>query len=435
MKMQTTLPSIALAAILGSAASAPLRAHDVGLKEVASGFVSPVAMASIPGSAKTVLVVDQVGKILRVDTATGASEVALDLTPKLSKMNKDAFDERGALGIALHPGFAINLKLYVAFTAPLGEGAPNDYDHTLHVSQFTAKSGENLTIDPASEKVVLKSHHPYFNHNGGAIAFGPDGMLYIAMGDGGNGNDEGKRPASGNGQNLDTLMGKILRIDVDKGDPYSIPTDNPFASNGKGRPEIYAYGLRNPWRVSFDRGGSRQLFAADVGQDSWEEVNIITKGGNYGWKIREGDYCFDPKREKTGIDDCPKVGASGEPLIGPAIAYRNFKAFPKAPDAKGISITGGYVYRGKSIPSLEGRYVFADWSQAWVLPKGVLFAASKDGSGSWSMEDLGLKSHPKGLNAYVTAFGEDEAGELYVLTNGSNALRGNTGKLFKLIPM
>lgn len=424
-----------MAGMVAVAASGGLHAGNVGLKEIASGFVSPVAMASVPGSAHTLLVVDQIGKVMRVHAGSGASETALDLTGKLGKINKEAFDERGALGIALHPNFSNNHKLYIAYTAPLGEGAPADWDHTLHISEFTAKGGDELTIDPGSEKVILKSHHPFFNHNGGALAFGPDGLLYIAIGDGGNGNDDGKRPAIGNGQNLDTLMGKILRIDVDKGSPYSVPSDNPFASNGKGRPEIYAYGLRNPWRISFDRAGGRQLFAADVGQDSWEEVNIITKGGNYGWKIREGDYCFDPKREKTGIDDCPKVGALGEPLLGPAIAYRNFKAFPKAPDAKGISITGGYVYRGKSIDSLQGKYVFADWSQAWVLPKGVLFVAHKGESGEWSMADLSLESHPKGLGAYVTAFGEDDAGELYVLTNSSNALRGNTGKVYRLVPM
>ena len=264
------------------------------------------------------------------------------------------------------------------------------------------------------------------------MAFGPDGYLYIGVGDGGNANDQGKRPETGNGQNLETLLGKILRIDVNKGQPYGIPQDNPFVG-GKGKPEIYAYGLRNPWGISFDRGGKHELFASDVGQDRFEELNIITKGGNYGWSLREGFGCFDPKAPTKPPEDCPKKGANGEPLIDPVLAYKNFKGFARDPEATGISVTGGYVYRGKAIPGLEGKYVFADWSRNWAKADGVMLVASRDGE-KWSWKPLEVEGQTKGsVGAYVTAFGEDNSGELYVLTNGRNSLTGTTGKVYKIV--
>jgi hypothetical protein len=239
----------------------------------------------------------------------------------------------------------------------------------------------------------------------------------------------------GNGQDLSTLMGKILRIDVDKGSPYAIPSDNPFQS-GNARPEIYAYGIRNPWGISFDRGGSHELFAADVGQTMYEEINLIQMGGNYGWNIREGAHCFNPKDPKSPPEDCPKVGADGKPLLDPIVEYKNINGFRKDPEALGISVTGGYVYRGPSIPDLQGRYVFADWSRNWALADGVLFAATPAGSGTnrtWSLASVPLAGADAGkLGAYVVALGEDSQGELYLLTNGRNSLTGKTGKVLKI---
>ena len=317
------------------------------LKLVAEGFVSPTVLAPLPGSDGAMLVADQVGtiQVLSKEGKLGARPF-LDLRSRLAKLNQ-GFDERGLLGLALHPNFQENKKLYVAYSAPKRSEAPEGWDHTMHISEFTAAANAQ-TAKPDSEKILLQIDQPFFNHNGGSINFGPDGFLYIATGDGGNANDRDPkdkpkgRPPEGNGQNLQTLMGKILRIDVNKGSPYSIPRDNPFVGKEEIRPEIYAFGLRNPWRISFDRGGSHELFASDVGQDGFGEVDIIVKGGNYGWNIREGLHCFDPDNSRKTPEDCPKVGARGEPLIDPIMEYKNLKNHPRDPEGKGTSITGGY---------------------------------------------------------------------------------------------
>jgi len=231
-------------------------------------------------------------------------------------------------------------------------------------------------------------------------------------------------------------MGKILRIDVDNGTPYGIPKDNPFAGGG-GKPEIYAYGMRNPWRMSFDQGGERQLFAADVGQTMFEEVDIIVKGGNYGWNVREGFHCFNPKDERNPPTDCPKVGADGKPFVDPIFEYKNKGGFRGDPEAMGISVTGGYVYRGKALPKLVGRYIFGDWSRNFVVPDGVVFVATPPASAGekWTMGPLDLGSHPKGeIKACIVAFAQDSDGEVYVLTNGSAQVTGHSGKVWKLVP-
>jgi glucose/arabinose dehydrogenase len=413
--------------ILACSAFASEPVAPVALKQLADGFTSPTVVTPLPDG--RLLVADQIGtvQILKAD-GSKAENLFLDVRPKLTKLNA-GFDERGLLGLALHPNFKENGKLYVHYSAPRRAEAPEDWDCTSHLSEFKAEKDK---VDLASERLLLEIDKPYFNHNSGRTIFGPDGYLYIAVGDGGNANDQGKRPASGNGQNFSTFLGKILRIDVNKGNPYAIPQDNPFV-NGKAKPEIYAYGLRNPWGISFDREGTHELFASDVGQDRFEEVNIIVKGGNYGWNIREGFGCFDPKASTKPPDDCPKKGANGEPLLDPILAYKNFKGFPKDPEATGTSITGGYVYRGKAIPELRGKYVFADWSRNWAKADGVLLVASRE-NGKWSWKPLDLQGATKGsVGAYVTAFGEDNDGEVYVMTNGRNTLTGTTGKVYKLV--
>ena len=410
-----------------------------GLKVVAEGFVSPTGIASLPGHKDALLVSDQAGTI-RICKDGKCDEMFLDLRPNLVKL-RDGFDERGLLSFALHPKYSANKKIYVVYSAPLRSSGAPGWDSTLKLSEFSvADDGMSAKLD--SERVILQIDKPYFNHNGGSIAFGPEGDLYMSVGDGGNGNDEdeaGKplgRPTEGNGQNLNTFLGKILRIDVTPGQgrQYTVPKDNPFVGK-KGKPEIYAYGMRNPWRISFDRGGNHELFAGDVGQDAFEEVDIISKGGNYGWRLREGFHCFNPRDTTHAPSDCPKVAPNGDPLIDPIVEYKNFKAHPQDPDAKGISITGGFVYRGKAIPALQGKYIFADWSRLWIKPAGVLFAASKGNDGKWSLETLTPASHPNGVDFYIVGFGEDAEGELYVLSNSSNALVGTTGKVHKLFPI
>lgn len=462
--MSSFVCGILLAAIslqFSPAASAADTKHAIGLKLIAEGFVSPTAFIVVTDGSGRTLIADQIGKIYVLNKDGQLSDkLFLDITNRLAKINQGAFDERGLLGLALHPKFRANRKFYVVYSAPLRKDGPAGWDHTMQLSEFKAPAKAEEAVDLASERVLLQIDKPYFNHNGGTIVFGPDGYLYMAVGDGGNANDEGKgHSPQGNGQDLTNLMGKILRIDVNRGDPYAIPTSNPFAPRrglanffrrsfsvssfdaapGAPRPEIYAYGLRNPWRITFDRGGNHELFAGDIGQTLWEEVDIIVKGGNYGWRVREGFHCFDPKNPKTPPEDCAKTGPDGKPFIDPVLEYKNVNGFRNDPEALGISITGGYIYRGKALPQLQGRYVFGDWSRNFVFPAdGVMLVATRPQSGAstkWSVEPLDLATHPGGkLKSFIVAFGEDAEGELYVMTNNSNSLRGTTGKVFKLAP-
>lgn len=401
------------------------------LKPVADGFVSPTVLTPLPGQKGVLVVADQAGTAHVIGADGKLSETLfLDVRSKLVKLNP-GFDERGLLGLAFHPKFTENRKFYVAYSVPLRAGGTADFSHTQRLSEFRVEESNPAKAIPDSERVLLENDHPYFNHDGGTLAFGPDGYLYLAMGDGGNANDDGKRPATGNAQNLDTLLGKILRIDVNQGNPYAIPSDNPLVGK-QGRPEIYAWGFRNPWRISFDRGGNRELFAADVGQDAYEEVDIVVKGGNYGWRIREGRQCFDVKAPTVAPADCPKTGANGEPLLDPIIEYKNSKAHRR--DGLGISITGGYVYRGKALPQWQGKYIFADWSKNWAVPMGVFFAATRGENGQlWSLQPI-APTEPKPFSTYIVGFGEDEDGELYVLSNNSNQVTGKSGKVWKIIP-
>ena len=432
------LTAIALLIHSNDSATAAEGTAGVGLKLMAEGFTSPTALMALEDGSGRLLVADQIGVIyVLAKDGTKAEQPFFDVRSRLTKL-KDAFDERGLLGLALHPRFKEGRKVYVTYSAPLRNGAPADWDCSLRVSEFKVMENDPARVDPGSERVLLEIDKPYFNHNGGCIAFGPDGFLYISVGDGGNANDEGKgHSPQGNGQDTTVLLGKILRIDVDKGNPYAIPSDNPFADGKKGRAEIFAYGIRNAWRISFDRGGNHELFAGDVGQTMYEEVNIIVKGGNYGWNIREGFHCFNPKDALHPQEDCPKVGALGEPLLDPALEYKNINGHRKDPEARGISITGGYVYRGKALPQLAGKYVFGDWSRNFVVPDGALFVASRPSSAAeqaWTLKPLELAS-PQKIGAFIVALGQDADGELYVLTNGRNMITGNTGKVYKLSPM
>ncbi|HYE33730.1 MAG TPA: PQQ-dependent sugar dehydrogenase [Methylomirabilota bacterium] len=424
--------------ICAAAASAFAADQSVGLREFAAGFTSPVTLIPYPDNSGRLLVGDQIGTAHIIDKdGKVRPQTFLDVRTKLAQI-KQGFDERGLLGLAFHPKFAENGRLFAFYSGRLRPNAPQGWNHTGKLVEYKVNQ-QNATVDFSSEKLILEVDEPQDNHNGGQIAFGPDGHLYLALGDGGGANDMGLgHEPEGNAQRTDNLLGKILRLDIDSKQPYGIPQDNPFATNGKGRPEIYAYGLRNPWRFSFDRGGSRQLFAADVGQNMWEEVNIIVKGGNYGWRVREGFHCFDPKSPEKPPQDCPKVGALGEPLLDPAFEYRNMKNNSPEGEKLGISINGGYVYRGKALPHLTGKYVFADWSQNWALGMGVMLLATPPDSanGKWTVKQLALASHEKGtIQGYIVGMGEDADGELYVLTNASNGLVGKTGKVYKLVPM
>ena len=431
-----------LCLVLASCQTGPKGKPGLGLKLVAEGLVSPSILTPLADGSGRLLIADQVGTVQILSKEGILSETFfLDVRERMVKL-RNGFDERGLLGLALHPGFRRNGKIYVFYSAPRRASAPADWDCTSRLSEFTVSEKNRGQADLKSERVLLEIDKPDFNHNCGRIAFGPDGFLYIGVGDGGNGNDTGKgHSPQGNGQDTMKLLGKFLRLDVDRqenGKPYGIPRDNPFADGKKGLPEIYAYGVRNSWGISFDRKGKHELFAADVGQSRFEEVNIIVRGGNYGWNIREGTECFNSKDPLKPLADCPKVGANGEPLIDPIIAYKNATGFPKDPEVKGISVTGGYVYRGKALPHLSGKYIFADWSRNFGIPSGTMFVATRPslaGETRWTLESLEMAKHPKGrLTAFITALGEDADGELYFLTNGSNQLVGKNGKIFKLVP-
>ncbi|MSU27743.1 MAG: hypothetical protein CK546_08250 [Pedosphaera sp.] len=404
----------------------------VALKLVTTNLTAPSILTDFDG--KRVLVAEQVGPI-HLMTPDGQLKPFADFTSKL-KINFGKFDERGVLGLALHPKFAANRKFYVCYSAEKRAGVPASWDHTMNLSEFTAKGD---TADLGTERILLQIDEPYFNHNGGRIAFGPDGFLYLGSGDGGHKNDINKEDADkargphGNGQDLNTLLGKIVRIDVDKpaaGKLYGIPQDNPFAKGG-GLPEIYAWGIRNPWGMSFDRGGQRELFEVEVGQSRWEEVNIIVKGGNYGWNLREGAEWFNPKKELAPLEK-PYFDPSNGKFVDPILVYENVAAFPQT--GKGKSVTGGYVYRGKALPQLTGKYIFADWSKHFALPQGVLFAATKGADSKWTLAQLEPESHSgASIGAFVWAFGEDKDGELYLLTNQTGALGNKSGKIWKLV--
>jgi glucose/arabinose dehydrogenase len=280
-----------------------MQMDSVGIEKIADGFVSPLGLVH-DSENDHMFVFDQVGIVALIKTdGSVVNRSFLDLQDQIVEL-KDRYDERGFLGMALHPEFKENRRFFVYYSAPLRKGAPKDWDHTGIVSEFTVQKDHPEEADRNSERIILEIHQPQTNHNGGHIAFGPDGCLYIPLGDGGAGNDVGTgHPEIGNGQDISTLLGSILRINVDDGDPYSIPADNPFADSDDGRDEIFAYGFRNPYHISFDREGERELFAADVGQDLWEEVNIVTLGGNYGWNIREGMHCFNPENSTEPLDE------------------------------------------------------------------------------------------------------------------------------------
>lgn len=303
------------------------------------------------------------------------TEVFLDLQDRVHY--NDNQNEEGLLGMAFHPQFKKNGELFVFYTPKKGK-------QVNLVSRFRAKKDNPSQGDPASEEVLLRiADRPYWNHDGGTIAFGPDGYLYVALGDGGAANDP-----FGNGQKLDTLLGKILRLDVDRKDgdlAYAIPKDNPFVAKEGARKEIYAYGLRNPWRIAFDRK-TGQLWAADVGQNLFEEINLIVPGGNYGWNLREGLHPFGAR----GVGPRPN-------LIDPIWEYHH---------DVGKSITGGSVYRGKRLPELAGHYLYGDYVS------GRLWALRYDDDKKRVVANRPLKDRSQPL----VSWGEDEQGEIYFLT-------------------
>ena len=290
----------------------------------------PVQALQAPGDTRSLFVLEQAGRIVRLDLQdAGVTEAPawMDIREQVN----DRGNEEGLLSMAFHPRYAENGHFFLYYTA----SSPRRSELT----RFTVDRATGRP-DLRSAKVLLEIPQPYSNHNGGTVLFGPDGMLYLSVGDGGAANDP-----HNHGQNPATLLGTVVRIDVDRADgdrPYAVPADNPFVGNPKAAPEVWAYGLRNVWRMSFDRATGR-LWGGDVGQNAWEEIDIIERGGNYGWNVREGRHDFAPAR----------AGAFGRDFIEPVAEYGH---------ADGVSVTGGFVYRGTRLPTLVGVYLYADYA-------------------------------------------------------------------------
>ncbi|MEQ8673833.1 MAG: PQQ-dependent sugar dehydrogenase [Aggregatilineales bacterium] len=404
---------------------------SIGLEMIAEGLTTPLDLQQPNDDSGRLFIVDQIGVI---HVITGEGELLetplLDITDRLVGI-AGRYDERGLLGMALHPDFANNGRLFVNYSAPLQDGAPEDWNHTTHISEFTVSADDSNQVNPGSERVLLRVNQPQSNHNGGDIEFGPDGYLYIPLGDGGNADDVGlgHNEDIGNAQDLSTMLGKILRIDVDNGDPYAIPEDNPFMNNEEALDEIWAYGFRNPWRFSYnDEYG---FLVADVGQNVWEEVHIIEAGDNAGWNIMEGTHCFSTETPDHNPLECDQTGADGDSLQLPIIEYNH---------QVGITIIGGYIYQGDAMPSgLQGNYVFGDWSTAFTVPEAQIFIATPPPddpmNNMWKMQTLQIaNTGTDSLDTFILSFGEDRDGELYVLTSETTGPSGDTGKVWRIVP-
>ena len=372
------LPALLL--LLGSAVpigTVQAQESPVRLEPIASGFDRPLFVTEHPGQPGLLFVVEQTGRILLVENGEILETPFLDISDLVT-----GGSEQGLLGLALHPNFVENGLFFVYFT---------DLDGNTTLVRYGVTEADPLQADTASATTILRVEQPARNHNGGMIAFGPEGYLYIGLGDGGNQGDP-----DGNGQNPGTLLGSILRIDIDTpgaDKPYSIPADNPFVDDPTAQPEIWSYGFRNPWRFSFDKE-TGDLWIGDVGQNAYEEIDLqpVSIGGmNFGWNLSEGDSCY-------AIDDCD----TGE-FTWPEVSYSH---------DFGTSVTGGYVYRGSAMPDLVGSYLFGDFGS------GFIWIHQPDGE-----EPVTLGPFDTGIN--ISSFGQDLDGELFVV--------GYDGTIYRLV--
>ncbi|MDA1098978.1 MAG: PQQ-dependent sugar dehydrogenase [Proteobacteria bacterium] len=410
----------------------PASALDVKLEEVASGLQHPLLLTAPAGDDRR-FIIEQIGtiKVLQPD---GKMSLFLDIKEKILPLVPE-FDERGLLGLAFHPDYKNNGLFYISYSVTL-LGTQNlgnllFFNHKNVIAEHRVSKSDPNKADAGYSRVISTIDWPQFNHNGHWIGFGPDGMLYASMGDGGYANDYGlgHNPITGNGQDLTVKYGKILRIDVNSAEGYAIPKDNPFVGKDDALDEIWAYGFRNPWRCSFDMGGNHELICADVGQNSYEEVDVVKKGGNYGWRVKEGTHCFNYQAPNEHPKSC-----NDKDMINPVIEYNNCSG--NAEGCKGISITGGYVYRGAN-KAWDGMYFFGDWSKNFVFKDGQLFVAKMTGM-KWSMEKVNVTNMP-GWNSYVLSFGQDSKGEIYVMATDltgpvPGGPAGGLDKVYKIVP-
>ncbi len=412
---------------------------NVALALVADGLTSPVTLTEAPDNTGRLFVVDQIGTI-RVIASDGTLQAPpfLDVRSLIVTLSPD-YDERGLLGLAFHPDFATNGRFFVYYSAPPRLA---NYDNTSTLAEYQIPPG-SAGAQPQQVALLLQQDHPQSNHNAGTLAFGPDGMLYLSIGDGGGEDDKDMGHvddwytvnAGGNGQDIKmNLLGNVLRLDVSTPGKYTVPADNPFVASGKGRGEIYAYGFRNPYRFSFDMGGTHDLLLGDAGQEMWEEIDVVHSGGNYGWNVKEGSHCFSTAAPTTVLASCPTVDSeTGDTLVDPVIEMFNLTN-PMRGSAQGLlTIIGGYVYRGQMVPQLSGRYVFGGYSTDAMAPAGAVFAAIPGtGTGTWTSETIAFSGQPNGaVGRFVIGFGQDRQGEVYVMTNDNTGPTGSTGRVYR----
>lgn len=435
----------------------------ISLEHIASDLVAPNWGISAPGHPNRLFVVDQPGQLWAINLTNKSKSVFLDVSALLVNdlgaiIPGLSFDERGFLGVAFHPNYAVNGLLYTFTTEE--PTAPADFS-----TQPTGVDPDSQTVirewqvpnptDPdslpgAASRVLLRIDKPQFNHNGGAINFGPDGLLYIAVGDGGAADDQGPGHSPiGNGQDptLGNAQGKILRINPDPtasggtlsaNGQYRIPATNPFFGRAGYVQEIFAYGFRNPFRFSFDSANGA-LYAGDVGQNDIEEIDVVQSGGNYGWPVKEGSFCFNDNGAANGfVTDDTACGPLG--LIDPVAEYDHDNRPDSPPPPEGISVIGRFVYRGNQIGPLRGRYVFGDFSRNFFTPDGRLFflvrrnlVAANGRIRNSRIAELKINGQDR-LGLFVLGFGQDANGELYLMANSTGTPTGATGVVLKIAP-
>lgn len=412
------------------------RSREIRLETVATGLTAPNWGTAAPGDSGLrghLVVTDQDGILWAVDLASGEKSVLLDVSDRLVSLGvagPGTFDERGLLGVAFHPAFADNGLLYTYTSEPVDGAADfstmppgEDPNHQSVISewQIPEPGDAGSVVDPDSRREVLRIDEPQFNHDAGCLVFGPDEKLYVALGDGGAADDQGVgHVPGGNGQDPSNILGTILRVDPDGNNAangeYGVPSDNPFVGRSGFLDEIFAYGFRNPFRFSFDdRTG--EMYVADVGQNDIEEIDLGVAGGNYGWRIKEGSFCFDANGDDPGfVFECGTGDASND-LIDPIAEYDH---------DEGIAVVGGFVYRGEQIPPLRGRYVFGDFFHPASV-SGRLFYLGKDNQ----IRELPLADRET-LGFSLLGFGEDADGELYVLASETGTPFGDTGVVLRV---
>ena len=433
----------------------------LAVQTVATGLTAPNKAIAAPGEPLRLYVVDQPGRVWAIDLGTGLKTVFLDASSRLVPLGifgPNTFDERGLLGLAFHPSYATNGLFYTYTSEPtaglpslpstMPAGIPPDHQNVVAEWRAAAPGVPALGVLTASRRELIRMDHPQFNHDGGDLGFGPDGNLYISVGDGGNADDEGTgHLPGGNAQSTRAPLGKLLRIDPDgRSSPngqYGIPADNPFAGAPGAVAEIYALGFRNPFRFSFD-DATGELYVGDVGQNDIEEVDVVVRGGNYGWARKEGTLFFASNGAANGSASTVDNGLVPAGAIDPIAQYDTHH--------EGHSVIGGYVYRGAAMPGLRGRYVFGDFSRVFRFPSGpndrgrLFVLPQKQGTKLRQINEfhfagdsgLGLadKDGTEGtaLGLSLLGIGRDAAGELYALGNTNGVPFGTDGRVLRLIP-